>query len=535
MKPFPFIKQHKLTVIFLATTLALIAIAAGIRTKNQAASGSVPTIPTVSLLSVADFRQEKTVSLDNGAVESLGQADLKAQISAPVAQINTKLGDDVTAGQVLVQLQNTDVKAQLEQARAGLAAAQARLDELEQGSRAEDIAISQTAVAETKTSLANSIRDAYAKSDDSIHNHIDKFFVNPRQNSAEFMIQVNASGAGQASFKASDTQRAANVEQQKYAIEKILADWLGAADSLSASSDNESLETVLELSKGNLQEEIDFLNDMAPLVNSLSTDNAAQKGIIDGYKSEFAAARGTVSGSLAALQAAETSWQTAQKALDYKLAGASEQQILQGKAAVQQARASVDSLNAALAKTSVVSPIAGKVSYISGNVGEYVSSGTLVASVVNPTALRIKAYASENDLPYISPGNEVAVGNGGKGVVQTIAPALDTLTKKAEINIVITQNSPIPVVVGQNVNSKIYTKNSGAQNSYLLPIEAVQFTGNATYVFMADKNGQVEKISVTTGEIVGEKVYVTGGLDDNSRIISSTRGLEAGENVKISD
>ncbi len=526
-----FIKQHKLTIIFLLTSLALIAMVINRRINSGTAAQTTANIPEVTLLPTADYRRQESVNLDNATVESLGQANLKAQTSGAITQVNVKLGDRVSAGQVLMQLQNGDIKAQLEQAQAGLVLAQAKLEELQRGSRAEDIAISQTSADETKTALINSIKDTYAKSDDAIHNHIDKFFTNPRQSSVKFSLQINISGATKTEFKAQNPELAAKVEKTKYELETILSDWQTATADLRTSSDAGALQNALDRSKENLQTETDFLNDMAQLVNSLSADNTAVKTVIDGYKTEFSAARNAVSSSLASLQAAETAWKSAQKALNYKLAGSSSEQIEQGKAAVDQAQASVDALKAALVKTSVISPIDGRVSYINGNIGEYIGAGSLAAEVVNPAALRVKTYISESDLHNVAAGATVAIGDNALGIVETVSPAVNSQTKKAEVNIVITQNGNPPIVVGQNVSVKI--SGSSSQNYFLLPIEVIQFTGSETYALSVGPDLSLVKIPVITGQVIGEKIYVVSGIDDNSLIVSSVRGLEPGMTVAI--
>jgi len=518
MNPFTLIKQHKLAAVFSIIAVILVSVAIMNRVKNPALSQNGEELPTVSLINVNDYRQQQTINLDNGIVQSLGQADLKSQVSAQIAAVSVKLGDRVSAGQTLVQMQNSDIRAQLEQA-------EARLDELKKGSRPEDIAISQTARDESQAALINSVKDAYAKSDDAIHNHIDKFFTDARQANAQFLV-VTSAGGSQATFRASDTDLAIAVSKQKYPMEQMLADWKDLAMDLQPSSDAAAIENALALSKTNMQKEIDFLNQMAPLVNSLSSDNATYKQIIDGYKTEFSAARATVGGSMASLQGSETAWRSAQKALSLKLAGASAEQIRQSQAAV-------DALQAALAKTVVISPISGEISYISARVGELATPGLLLASVVNPATLKIKTYASENDLPMIAALSDAMIDGNAKGVVQSVSPAVDPQTKKAEVDILVTENGQPPIVIGQNVSVKISGKISGQNNGYLLPIQAVQFSGNENSVMAVNGDGAIATVGVTTGEVIGENIRITKGLSPDMKILSSVRGFKNGDKVNI--
>ena len=61
-----------------------------------------------------------------------------AKVMGRVAWIGVEKGDLVQAGQVLVRLEDTEFRAQVNQARANLASAQARLDQLRTGSRPQE-------------------------------------------------------------------------------------------------------------------------------------------------------------------------------------------------------------------------------------------------------------------------------------------------------------------------------------------------------------------------------------------------------------
>jgi len=517
MNPINFLKQHKVGAIFAIIAAGLVLIAVSSRLNNQSQTQTANDLPAVSLVAVADYAQAATVNLDNGIVESMKQADLKAQISAQIVSINAKLGDNVIAGQTLAKLQDRDINAQLEQA-------QAKLDELKNGARPEDIRLSQTSADEAKTALVNSIKDSYAKSDDAIHNHIDKFFVNPRQSTPEFIILTDISG-NQITFHPSNDDQARKIANQKFALEELFSGWQKTINLVNVNSNSDEIENAAALSKKNLQTITDFLNTMAPIVNDFTSGNSAYKQIIDGYKADFSTARITVSGALSALQGSQTAARAANNALELKLAGASTEQI-------RQAQAAVDTLKAALAKTSIIAPISGKISYIAGNIGELASTGQLVASIVNPNALQVKSYASENDLPQIAVGDFADIDGGAKGIVSNASPAIDAQTKKAEVIIAITQNGPSPIVIGQSVSVRIAGKQSSQTNkSYLLPIQAIQFSGNENYVLSIGPDQKVAKIAVATGEIVGENIYVTGGLAPDMKIISSVRGLKEGDSV----
>jgi Multidrug resistance efflux pump len=63
----------------------------------------------------------------SGRVTAQARTDLAAPITGRVAAVRVREGDRVTAGQLLIQLDDQEARAQVEQAHAALASAQARL------------------------------------------------------------------------------------------------------------------------------------------------------------------------------------------------------------------------------------------------------------------------------------------------------------------------------------------------------------------------------------------------------------------------
>jgi len=78
-----------------------------------------------------------------------------AKVMGRVAWIGVEKGDRVQAGQVLVRLEDQEFRAQVNQARANLAAAQARLDQLRAGSRPQEKLKDRAAVAQADAGLKN--------------------------------------------------------------------------------------------------------------------------------------------------------------------------------------------------------------------------------------------------------------------------------------------------------------------------------------------------------------------------------------------
>ena len=113
-------------------------------------------------ITAAPVKVESGASSSAGAVLSASgyvvahhKIAVGAKVMGRVAWIGVEKGDRVLAGQVLVRLEDQEFRAQVNQAKANLAAAQARLDQLRAGSRPQEKLKDKAAVAQADANLKN--------------------------------------------------------------------------------------------------------------------------------------------------------------------------------------------------------------------------------------------------------------------------------------------------------------------------------------------------------------------------------------------
>src|SRR6266446_6388032 len=99
--------------------------------------------------------QGDTVLSASGYVVAHHKIAVGAKVMGRVAWIGVEKGDRVQQGQVLVRLEDNDFRAQSNQARANLAAAQARLDQLRAGSRPQEKMKDRAGVVQAQATLTN--------------------------------------------------------------------------------------------------------------------------------------------------------------------------------------------------------------------------------------------------------------------------------------------------------------------------------------------------------------------------------------------
>src|SRR5438067_4844143 len=96
-----------------------------------------------------------TVLTASGYVVAHHKIAVGAKVMGRVAWIGVEKGDRVQQGQVLVRLEDQEFRAQVDQAKANLAAAQARLDQLKAGSRPQEKLKDKAAVMQAEANLKN--------------------------------------------------------------------------------------------------------------------------------------------------------------------------------------------------------------------------------------------------------------------------------------------------------------------------------------------------------------------------------------------
>jgi HlyD family secretion protein len=137
-------------LLAIAVLIALVAV------------GYVYFFSSPKTISVAEVKVESgggsqgnTVLSVSGYVVAHHKIAVGAKVMGRVAWIGVEKGDKVQQGQVLVRLEDNDFRAQSNQARANLAAAQARLDQLRAGSRPQEKMKDRAGVLQAQATLTN--------------------------------------------------------------------------------------------------------------------------------------------------------------------------------------------------------------------------------------------------------------------------------------------------------------------------------------------------------------------------------------------
>ena len=460
-----------------------------------------------------------------GTVKSVREANLAFEKSGRVSRVYVEVGDRVSAGQILIALDAAELSAQLQEAKATASVQRAKLDELQRGTRLEEINIAEakvanavTAIGDAKKNAVDTLRDSYTKSDDAVRNKTDQLFDNPRSMYPELKFQPG------------DVALGTKVEQDRPLMEGILQKWKTRVDQLSV---NTNLNQEISAANTDLDYINLFLNTIALIVNNLNANVNLSQATIDKYRADISTARTNVNTAISnlstsqeKLRSAESSLSIAQKELDLQKAGATLEQVAAQAAQLAQAEARVRVIEAQVETALLRAPFMGVVAKSNVKVGEIVTVQSPVISLISYNEFEIEAHVPEADIAKLDLGDGAAVTLDAYGndiefsaTVQSIDPA-ETIIEGVSTYKVILELSEENGRIKSGMTANIDILTDRKENVIAVPVRAV-----------LNRNGD-RVVRVLVGNEIQDKKVVTGirGSDGSIEIQS---GIQEGEQVVV--
>lgn len=443
------------------------------------------TLPTVTLARVDALSGTGSSVAVIGSVRSVNEADVIAQSSGTVTTLSSSLGSSVGAGTVIASLENSSQRAAVLQAQGSYDAA-----------RAAQSAASPTDIA---ASARNTYVTAYTTLDTLLKTDIDTFYGGQGGQGPQFLI--NPSPFDFIYFG-----------QKRQALDNALAAW----NTHLASANETNPDTLLAEADTVTHQAVALANDIAQVATTKNTDaSAAQLTALAAARSGLTALQSSITAAKAAYQGQNTS----------ATAGAD--------AAVKIALGTLHAAEAQLEKTLIRAPIGGTINFLPIHVGDYVTAFSHVATVAQNGTLEIVTNVSEENAAVLSRGTPVTVGDTFRGVVTTIAPALDPVTKQIEVHLVLTGTSTL--VNGQSVRIALPSAAPIATSTgpLLLPLTSLKLTPSARVVFSVGADSRLVAHQVEIGDVHGDRILITTPLPADLMIVTDARGFSEGEKVSV--
>lgn len=431
---------------------------------------------------------EKIVSISGKVIPSQ-DVELSFDASGTVAGVYKKVGDTAFQGQVIAVLDSSDIRANRDKANADLLVAKAELLKIQNPDTSSEVSIN-------KQQVVNTIIEAFTVSDDAIRNKVDQFFDDARTTGPEIKYTF---------YDYFSTKGKINDGRAKLELELVRFGTMANSLTINNYSDKSLKDT-----KAYVQKVKSFLDTVSFAVNSFEESSALTRSMIDGYRADVASARTNVNNILSDLISFE----------DDLISSISDVPIYEAK--VKAAEANVRNFDAQVAKTVIVAPFNGVISFQDAKVGESVSQNTKVTSMIS-NGYEVEAYIPEVNISGINVGNPAKIKLDAYGGVEFpasiihIDPAETVRDGVSNYKIKLAfDKQDTRILSGMTADVEIMTEKIA--DTIVVPERVLLTEEGKNYVMKITADGSI-KVEVASGKKDGKgNIEITSGISEGDRI-----------------
>ena len=214
----------------------------------------------------------------------------------------------------------------------------------------------------------------------------------------------------------------------------------------------------------------------------------------------------------------------AEQLIDQQLIARSDYDTLRAQQAVDAAR--VASARTALSKMTLRAPFAGQVGLREVSVGDYVSAGQDLVTLVRIDPIEVDFSVPETELQRLRPGQRLQLqvdafpGETFGGEVVAIDPVIDVDSRSVQVRARIA-NPDGQLRPGQFARLQLQARNQ--DTALLIPEQALMQQGEERFVYTV-VDGKASRVVVQTGARVPGMVEVTSGLQAGDVVITAGHG-----------
>jgi RND family efflux transporter MFP subunit len=425
-----------------------------------------------------------------GVVRSKFDASLSAKVMGRVRTVAVREGDSVRKGQLLVELDASDLSAAVDVARANLRSAAVGLDSTKTAVRMEDSS-SSARIAQANAGLAQ---------------------ARAAVETAKARLQLAQAGP-----------RTQEKAQAKLAVRQAEANLKLAAADFGRIKSLFDQEAVSRRQFETAQAQLEVAQ--AQYETAKEAESIAQEGT---RTEDLRAAQEGVRQAQAAYKVAEAGVQQAKaSALQTDMR---RQEVQAARAQISQSRASLNMAQTTRGFAEVRAPFDGVVNARMVDPGAMAGPGSPLLSIQGGD-LRLEAVVPESALNHVKLKTRVDVeldalpGQTFGGTVVEIRPQGDLATHTFLVRISLDKSAG--VMAGMFGRAKVAT---GSAKQVLIPASATWERDGLHYVFVVDSDNVAQLRIVTLGTPDGQSVVVLSGLSTGEKIVVGDR-----ENVKEGD
>ncbi|RJQ13471.1 HlyD family efflux transporter periplasmic adaptor subunit [Candidatus Parcubacteria bacterium] len=422
-----------------------------------------------------------------GKTKAADNIELSFKESGKVSQVLAKVGDNVSPGQILITLDDKELRAQLNQKEAALEVTKAKLEELK---------LEKT---NAYRSAVSTIEEVYIRADEAVKQKTDDVFTNDNT-------------SPQLTFTTLNTQARIDAVAGRLEMAELLPVWRINVYSLSPTSPEAQILTLIGDSLNNVSKIQSFLQNVFDAINYAADLSGTTK---NSYQTSVSTAR--------------TNLNSVNEKLDsqLRLINLQDAKINSQQAQIRQIEADINLVKTQLTNVVLRSPINGLVTTVDIKIGETVSVNQKVATVISKTGFEIESNITEVDIAKVKIGDTALVTLDAFGnevvfeaVVSFIEPAETIIegvaTYKTTLNFV-SENERIKS--GMTANIDILTQK---KDGVLLAPQRLIITKNGNRVAkIIGQDGSVSEVMVETGLRGSDgNIEILSGVNEGDRLLT---------------
>ncbi len=421
----------------------------------------------------------------SGSIEPQSRVDLVLQLPGRTAEVAVEVGDRVKAGDVLVRLDSKELALQVEQARAALTSAEARLAQLQGDARPEEVESAEANVRAVEARLSAAHAD---------------------------LAQVQAGATG-GQIAAAEADVASALTQQRQAEDIHDMTMKCVTFKIPGTGTKETICPAL----GAPEEQARYNLNLAD--SSLAAAQAQLDDVLDGADGN------AVRAARANVAAAEAQRDAAQAQLDMLVAGATAGQTAASKAQVAQAEAALELAELALGKATLYAPFDGVVAAVNVTAGEMAPAGRPAITLLDTSKFHMMVGVDELDVGRLVVGQAARVSLDAipeadlTGEVERIAPAAALDGGVVTYDVVIAlEKTDVPVRADMTANATIVVEE--LSDVLKIPTWVVRVDKDTGQIYVNQREGEeIVRTDVALGIRYEGIAQVLSGLSEGDEAI----------------
>ncbi len=510
--------------------------------------------PTYETAKVEKGTLKQTVDA-TGNVESANDLSLRFETSGRLARLYSSLNDKVRKGEVLAELDLTELNASVAQAQATLARAQADLDKQLAGNTPEYIAGLEASLAKAKADLElvqgdmpgveNSKLVAKAYENTLVTLQSVQNILASSLTTADNILGIDNTLANDEyeSVLSALSSEALNISHNRYyAAKAIKNDFDSLINGLDKNSEHLKIDATASLGEDALQVFKDLFFSLAVVLDKTVPIGNLSQTELDTLKTNIQTARTNVNtkyGELVtqvqAVDAARNTFYSYQALVDKAQAALNDAKNPPREVDVAAYRATLQSAEASLAqavanrnKARIIAPVEGIVGKIIPQVGEFVSSQNDVIKLVSQH-FEIKVDIPETDIVKISLGNLAEVNLDAYGDDIKFVGEVTEIEKGEtviqdviyyRVTVSLDDNSEKNILNGMTAD--VIFSTAEKNDVLFIPLRAVRSRDDGSRYVRVLNNGEMREVEVKIGlRGDGGMVEILSGLNEGEEVVIS--------------